>query len=134
MGNKVITDEIERRLINMLDETPPTGNTDYPLFVSDEILKRALQSVNVMDQTIYQGSQHILYHYQFQKTDQQQDKILEGENFFRRINLPNRDLDSLWMSLHFDSNIKNKLLQYASTILETSCSGLDHTVFDLHKY
>lgn len=137
LNNRVITEEVEKRLLRLLDATPPAGSSDFPLFVTDEILKRALLSVDVMEPANNRSEHHIIYHYQFRKIEEDQHQGSSGDeeqiNYFRQTDLPNRQLDPLWKNLHFDSDVKGRLLQYASTVLQTANSGLNLSFFDLHK-
>lgn len=140
INNHVIKKEVERRLTELFNSDSPTANTQFPLFIRDDILSKVLVSVQVCE-SAHNGD--VFYHYKLAEekgSDGMDEEFLpvkeegeEDQDFFKKINLPNLTLENSWENLHFESDVNQELLDYVSALLLTGSTGLDLQVFDLHK-
>ena len=137
LENSRITEEIERRLGHLLFAAPSIiENIAFPAYIDDEILRRALEEVFVAESTV-RG--FLFHHYQFVVQAQDSCKkhpITENtddDEMFLTTNLPDESESHSWESLYFDSDVKERLLSYAGSLMLSSINGLNMQIFDLHR-
>jgi hypothetical protein len=132
LGNRIIVDEVERRLTLMFNTTPPTQDSPYRIFLEDDILGRVLDYVQISEPSKMQDT---FYHYRntAEKAAVVKSDGEEQVDYFRTFSLPNVELGKIWPTLYFEGSVNYQLFNYVNTMLLTSSSGLDLSVFDLHK-
>lgn len=137
LENSRIKEEIERRLGHLLSSAPSiTENIAFHAYIDDEILRRALEEVFIAESTL-RG--FIFHHYQFIVENQDSCKKLpitentDDDDLFLATKLPNESESHSWESLYFDSDVKERLLSYAGSLMLSSHNGLNMQIFDLHR-
>lgn len=135
--NRLITDEVEKRLGRIFDQTPPTANTSFLLFIEDEILGRVLEEVCICEVS---NRGDVYYHYKLvdcedlHTSGKEQDQENESEEpRFNSQTLPNSSLKDSWDSLYFEGKLKEEVLSYVSTMLMAATCAVNLRIFDLHK-
>lgn len=65
--------------------------------------------------------------------DEEDDDSINKEKSASILELPNEQLDGLWDTLHFDYNIKDKLLSYINTTIKFSTKNIDQRIISWNR-